>query len=427
MKNTNDPQTPITTPTILKLNSFRDISRFKAPEQEQYLDECSEQIENYCQRETEARARGDKNTVTPEKLEIISANFRSWAQAVARMTEIETLKDARLITGNLTVNRKMPGNNLGGSAWDCRTGSKLARIKGSVCENCYARKGFYGFRTAPNETAYQKKAAGIRHPLWVSSMIMQLERNATKHGSGYKFRYDDTGDLQSVEHLAKIVEVAEALPQISFWLPTKEAKDVLKFVNSQKAAGKVDNFFPENLTIRKSAPMVGQTISPSNGALTSAVIPVQNKLAHLDNREKVSVWIESLGAELESWFNSLSDKEPVKAWFKENDVADLTDLEKLDDKVIDMICQAITKEGALDSKAFQKYDRDSLPYRIQKTDPVVLNFLTAEIAAAEDKLKAAGGTICPASNPLAGGSSCNSTKCSMCWGKDQKAIAYIKH
>ena len=53
------------------------------------------------------------------------------------------VKDAKKITGSLTRTSKMPGMSYSLPAWECRTGSKLAKIPGSVCFNCYAMKGNY--------------------------------------------------------------------------------------------------------------------------------------------------------------------------------------------------------------------------------------------------------------------------------------------
>ena len=48
-----------------------------------------------------------------------------------------TLKEAKEITGGLSVPSKMPGYSYGIPAQACKTGSKLVGVKGSVCEHCY--------------------------------------------------------------------------------------------------------------------------------------------------------------------------------------------------------------------------------------------------------------------------------------------------
>ena len=56
-------------------------------------------------------------------------------------------KQLEAITGTLSKPGKMPGFSYGIPAKECKTGSKLAKIKGSVCYNCYALKGMYRFET----------------------------------------------------------------------------------------------------------------------------------------------------------------------------------------------------------------------------------------------------------------------------------------
>ena len=51
--------------------------------------------------------------------------------------------EAKKITGSLTRTSKMPGLSYSLPAWECKTGSKLRKIKGSVCASCYALKGNY--------------------------------------------------------------------------------------------------------------------------------------------------------------------------------------------------------------------------------------------------------------------------------------------
>ena len=53
------------------------------------------------------------------------------------------VKEAKQKTGSLTRTSKMPGLSYSLPAWECKTGSKLRKIKGSVCASCYALKGNY--------------------------------------------------------------------------------------------------------------------------------------------------------------------------------------------------------------------------------------------------------------------------------------------
>ena len=51
------------------------------------------------------------------------------------------LKEAKEITGGLSNPSKMPGKAYSIPASRCNVGSRLAKVKGSVCEGCYALKG----------------------------------------------------------------------------------------------------------------------------------------------------------------------------------------------------------------------------------------------------------------------------------------------
>jgi hypothetical protein len=136
----------------------------------------------------------------------------------------------------------MPGYGYGLSANKCIIGAKLAQIPGSVCSGCYALKGRYQFPIV--KIAHAKRLQGVAHPQWEDAMVFLIRNSGTTF-----FRWHDSGDLQSVDHLAKIVRVAERLPEISFWLPTRELGIVRGF---QRLALPI----PKNLCVRVSAAMV---------------------------------------------------------------------------------------------------------------------------------------------------------------------------
>jgi hypothetical protein len=46
------------------------------------------------------------------------------------------------------------------------------------------------------------------------------------------FRWHDSGDIQGLEHFAKIVEVARATPNTLHWLPTREAQTVASYTGT---------------------------------------------------------------------------------------------------------------------------------------------------------------------------------------------------
>ena len=158
---------------------------------------------------------------------------------------IKTLKQATQIIGGYTVTSKMPTISYSISAKDCITGSKLRLIKNTVCSDCYALKGNY-VRYAKNiEPAMKRRLNSISSPNWVNAMVYIMKHQKAVVNSGL-FRWHDSGDIQSMEHLQKIVDIAIATPNIKHWLPTKESK----FINNFKGV------IPANLIIRLSGSFV---------------------------------------------------------------------------------------------------------------------------------------------------------------------------
>jgi len=149
------------------------------------------------------------------------------------------VKAAKQITDSLTRTSKMPGLSYSLPAWECKTGSKLRKIKGSVCASCYALKGNYT-RYPDIKAAQYRRLKAIEHPQWVEAMAAQIKRQKY-------FRWHDAGDVQSLDHLKKIYQVCNSTPDTNHWLPTREAwiKDHME-----------DK--PSNLVIRFSPPMIGQ-------------------------------------------------------------------------------------------------------------------------------------------------------------------------
>ena len=163
---------------------------------------------------------------------------------------------------------KMPCSSFSLPAVRCITGSKLASVQGTVCSTCYANKGRYKFSNvqAPREHNYQQLTEAMKTPegreAWVSAMCKAIAE-CTTFAVPY-FRWHDSGDLQSVEHLRMLCEVARRLPFITFWLPTRELAMCSELLFDSDA-------IPSNLTIRISAHKLGQTITPPNGVVSSSV------------------------------------------------------------------------------------------------------------------------------------------------------------
>ena len=81
-------------------------------------------------------------------------------------------KEAWDLVGGLSKPSKMPGWAYGIPAKECKTGSKLRKVKDSVCYNCYALKGCYVFKVV--QDAQYGRLASVKHPLWTGAMALLI-------------------------------------------------------------------------------------------------------------------------------------------------------------------------------------------------------------------------------------------------------------
>jgi len=152
------------------------------------------------------------------------------------------IKVASAIAGSLGKPSKMPGRSYGISATLCKVGAKLAEIPGSTCHDCYALKANYKYPSVTK--GHAKRFSGLTSLSWTDSMEKLISRSGERF-----FRWHDSGDLQDFQHLLNIVTIAERLPDVSFWLPTREKGLINQYL---RAFGD----FPANLCVRVSAAMV---------------------------------------------------------------------------------------------------------------------------------------------------------------------------
>ena len=125
------------------------------------------------------------------------------------------IKEALKITDSFTKTSKMPGLSYSLPAWECKTGWKLSKVPGTPCFFfCYAKKGNYTRYPAIKAAQYRRLDA-INHPQWVEAMAARIKNLKW-------FRWHDAGDVQSKEHMAKILEVCKLTPDTNHWLPTQE-------------------------------------------------------------------------------------------------------------------------------------------------------------------------------------------------------------
>jgi hypothetical protein len=197
---------------------------------------------------------------------------------MTKATSTLTLKACREIAGSIGYPSKMPGTSYGLPAQQCITGRKLAKFAGSVCSSCYAfERGNYQYSSV--KKAQAKRLSGITHPLWEDAMVTLLThdhergRNPKTHQRMSKHhRWHDSGDLQSVDHLARLCAIARRLPWLKFWLPTREGMMLRSF---ERGGGTI----PGNLVIRLSATMVDGP-APKAWPQTSTVHKIAATVGH---------------------------------------------------------------------------------------------------------------------------------------------------
>ena len=174
------------------------------------------------------------------------------------------LKEAKLITGHKTglgKPSKMPGFSTALSAFACKTGSKLAKIEGSVCSKCYAFRSNYLYPVV--KQSHQRRLEALDHPQWIEAMTLLIGHYSDKNDP--YFRIHDAGDIQSKEHLKMWIQVARNLPWVKFWMPSKESLWV-------KQVSKEVSDWPVNLVVRLSAPMIGQKPPRSMKAFPTSTV-----------------------------------------------------------------------------------------------------------------------------------------------------------
>jgi hypothetical protein len=164
------------------------------------------------------------------------------------------IKEAIQITGGLSKPSKMPGPAYNLPAKACLTGAKLVKVRGSTCSGCYALKGNY-VRFPAVQKALNRRLKALEDPRWVAGMITLIQGRPV-------FRWHDSGDIQSAQHLKNIFEVCNATAETLHWLPTREAQ----FIKDLQP-----EVVPKNLKIVLSDHMNDQASPPTWWPYTSGV------------------------------------------------------------------------------------------------------------------------------------------------------------
>lgn len=156
----------------------------------------------------------------------------------------------------LSKPKKMPGDSFNISAFGCVTGQKLAKIKGSVCHDCYAMKGAYPWPVVQN--AMQARLDFLNSENFVPNMTALLNKSRKD-----TMRWFDSGDVRTVAHCLKIIAVAKLTPNKKHWIPTKERKLWQQALQMES--------LPANAVVRYSATMIDDT-PPESWENSSAVV-----------------------------------------------------------------------------------------------------------------------------------------------------------
>ena len=168
-------------------------------------------------------------------------------------------REALAVVGGLSNPSKTPGKSIRLPASECKVGSKLQKIAGSVCSGCYALKGSYQFPVV--QKAQYRRLQSLDHPRWVNAMVTLIQGMEV-------FRWHDSGDIQSYGPLTNMMHVIRATSNTKHWIPTKEKATIKRWV-------KQGNTVPKNCVIRLAAPMVDMKVShhgqPIPGIKFSAV------------------------------------------------------------------------------------------------------------------------------------------------------------
>jgi len=192
------------------------------------------------------------------------------AQYIARRVN-ESLEALRAFHPNVSPSRakrilNIAGNSKTGESFNlpalatCPTGARLAKVEGTVCSRCYARKGRFIFANVIQSTiaTYAIVEAVLRDDTLRGAYVATWKAYAKGRRM---IRLHGSGDVYSTQYWALLKEIAAACGGTLFWLPTKET-----LVASDRA-------IPDNLIVRYSMAKVNAPSDvASDGELISIVV-----------------------------------------------------------------------------------------------------------------------------------------------------------
>lgn len=130
---------------------------------------------------------------------------------------------------------KMPGPGSAIPTHFCRRGGVLRQGSEKTCSDCNVHmRGNFAFKDAREKMyrAYRNLGDTER---FASAASFLMPHHARRHASALMggkplFRHHVSGDIQNVDHLRMINELARFDPSIYHWLPTLERQDVARFM-----------------------------------------------------------------------------------------------------------------------------------------------------------------------------------------------------
>jgi hypothetical protein len=151
--------------------------------------------------------------------------------------------------------KKMPEYAFNIPAQECKAGKFMVDIEGQICHDCYALPEFNEdgsvnlhsskggrYRFNPVQLAmYRRFNFAVFNPNFVRVMTYLITKKIKR-----KFRWFDSGDIQSEKMLDDICKICRNTPHILHWLPTKEWKICKRYIEA-------GNKIPANLDLRLSA------------------------------------------------------------------------------------------------------------------------------------------------------------------------------
>ena len=135
---------------------------------------------------------------------------------------------------------KMPEWSFNIPAKTCKVGRHLVWQKGSNCYDCYALEGHYR-NTIVQQALFRRLGFAVHNPNFVPAMSFLINIRVKE-----RFRWFDSGDIQSEKMLDDICQICRNTPNVLHWLPTKEHKIVKRYIEA-------GNKIPDNLDLRLSS------------------------------------------------------------------------------------------------------------------------------------------------------------------------------